>query len=70
MEGGQELLHNLEVSKIQTERAVRTLFPVRAGFNFYTKLGDTRRAVFLNEKFSLSAMLPTTFFEGCFFCYD
>lgn len=69
VEGGQELLHNLEVSKIQTKRAVRTLFPVWAGCNFYTKLRDNRRD-FFNEKFSLFTMFPTMFFGGCFCCYD
>lgn len=46
MEGGQDLLHNLKVSKIQTKRAVRTLFPVRAICNFCTELHDIRRAIF------------------------
>lgn len=39
---------------------MRTLFPVRAGHNFHTKLCDVRRAIFFNEKFSFFAMLSTT----------
>lgn len=66
MEGGQELLPNLEVSKIQTKRAVRTLFPVRAGCNFYTKLCDSRRAIFLMRS-SLFLQYYPQHFWGLFF---
>lgn len=65
VEGGQELLHNLEVSKIQTKRAVRTLFPVRAGCNFYTKLCDSRRAIFLMRS-SLFLQCYPQYFWGLF----
>lgn len=70
MEGGQELLHNLKVSKIQTKRAVRTLFPVRASCNFYTKLHYIRRAGFLMRNSLFLQCYPLHFLEGFFCCYD